>query len=357
MESSTAKAAEILTSMRGEVADAIVERHYQLHPELEARYGERGRQKCREDSAYHLTYLSQSLAVSAPTLFNDYIAWAKAMLVGRGIAAQDLEDNLRVMSEVLKARLPVEMAACATGYVDNAVTQLAQMPSAPSACIAPEQPLARLAESYLAALLGSRRQEASRLILEAVGSGASIKDIYTYVFQQSQYEIGRLWQVNKITVAQEHYCSAATQMIMSQLYPQIFAGPRVSRRFVGACVAGDLHEIGMRMVSDFFELEGWDTAFLGSNVPTADLIKTLIDFHPDVLGISTTITPHIAAVAKTIAAVRATPACARITILVGGPPFCAIPDLWKQVGADGTSADARGVVAVACRLIEVGAPP
>ena len=42
------------------------------------------------------------------------------------------------------------------------------------------------------------------------------------MFQCSQYEIGRLWQMNKLTVAQEHYCSAATQLIMSLLYPRIF---------------------------------------------------------------------------------------------------------------------------------------
>jgi len=355
MATSSGKAAEMLNSMEGEIADAIVQRLYEIHPELEARYGAEGRKKYRDDSAYQLKFLSQSLAASSPTLFRDYVAWAKAMLAGRGISAQDLEDHLRIMSEVLKARLPVEMAVCATGYVETAASELAQMPAEPSTCIAPEQPLARLAEAYLAALLDSRRQEASRLILEAVENGASIKDIYIYVFQQSQYEIGRLWQINKITVAQEHYCTAATQMIMSQLYQQIFAGPRVSRRFVGACVAGDLHEIGMRMISDIFELEGWDTAFLGSNVPTADLIKTLIDFRADVLGISTTITPHIAEVVNTIAAVRATPACDRIKILVGGPPFSAIPDLWRRVGADGTSPDVRGVVAIACQLIRTGA--
>ena len=40
-------------------------------------------------------------------------------------------------------------------------------------------------------------------------NGISVKDIYLHVFQSSLYEIGRLWQENKITVAQEHYCQYA----------------------------------------------------------------------------------------------------------------------------------------------------
>ena len=63
-------------------------------------------------------------------------------------------------------------------------------------------------------------------------------------------------------MAQEHYCTAATQLIMSQLYPYIFTTGKNGRVLVGTCVSGDLHEIGVRMVSDFFEMEGWDTFYL-----------------------------------------------------------------------------------------------
>ena len=79
----------------------------------------------------------------------------------------------------------------------------------------------------------------------------------------------RYWQMNRLTVAQEHYCTAATQMIMSQLYPYIFEGERNGRVLVATCVAENLHEIGVRMVTDFFEMDGWDTFYLGANVPTA----------------------------------------------------------------------------------------
>ena len=87
-------------------------------------------------------------------------------------------------------------------------------------------------------LLRGNRQAASQLILTAVARGVTVKDIYLHVFQRTQYEIGRLWQINRISVAQEHFCTAATQLIMSQLYPHIFRTERVGRRLVATCVGG-----------------------------------------------------------------------------------------------------------------------
>ena len=70
--------------------------------------------------------------------------------------------------------------------------------------------------------------------------------------------------MNLLSVAQEHYCTAATQLVMSQLYPRIFSTERRGRTLVAARVADDLHEIGLRMVADFFEMEGWDTFYVGA---------------------------------------------------------------------------------------------
>lgn len=351
MTHSPAETGETLDSMRAALADEIVERHHRRHPELDKRYGERGRQKCREDASYHLRYLVQSLTSSKPALFRQYVSWAKVMLAGRGISARDLADNLQATVEVLRDRLSGENASAACAIVETAMADLPHMPSTLASSIDSDQPLSQLAQSYLAALLACDRQQASRLILDAVQSGTAIKDVYIQVFQQTQHEIGRLWQINQITVAQEHYCTAVTQMIMSQLYPQIFAGPRIGRCFVGACVSGDLHEIGIRMVADFFEMDGWDTVYLGASIPGPDLIRTLQERKADVVGISATITPHIGAVAQMVSAVRAEPDCRNIVILVGGFPFLLVPDLWKQIGADGTCLNAQHAVQSANQLM------
>jgi len=198
-----------------------------------------------------------------------------------------------------------------------------------------------LAGEYLGLLLKGDRYGAGRLIMEAVEKGIPVRDIYLNVFQPSQHEVGRLWQHNEINVAQEHYCTAATQMIMSQLYPYIFSTEKNGRRLVATCVGGELHELGMRMVSDFFEMEGWDTYFLGANMPVESVISTIQELEPDLLAISTSMTFHISRTREFIAQIRDALGDRSIPILVGGRPFNVAPDLWRQVKADGYAADAE----------------
>jgi hypothetical protein len=43
-----------------------------------------------QDNNYHFSHLSEAIAAATPSLFADYVAWAKVMLAGRGVAAADL---------------------------------------------------------------------------------------------------------------------------------------------------------------------------------------------------------------------------------------------------------------------------
>jgi methanogenic corrinoid protein MtbC1 len=243
------------------------------------------------------------------------------------------------------------MNTVAGEYIKVGLEQLPHLPATLPTLIDEAQPLGRLARQYLDALLRAERHTANQLIREAVEAGTSLKDIYLDVFQRTQHEIGRLWQVNQITVAQEHYCTAATQLIMAQLYPYIFSTERTHRKLIVACVSDELHEIGLRILSDFFEMEGWDTFYLGANTPTQSIIKMVADHRPDLLAISATMTFHVQRVAELIAAVRSAGVGQSLKIIVGGYPFNIEPGLWRQVGADGSAPDAPAAVALANQLV------
>jgi MerR family transcriptional regulator, light-induced transcriptional regulator len=345
-----ASAAESLRSHSAAVAAATTERHFQAHPELLERYGARGREKCLQDTHYHLSYLAEAISAGSPALFADYVAWAKIMLESRGVGWRDLAQNLEFLASGILSHLAAEDAGVAVQYIEQGRIALPAMPTTVSA---PELSgtTGELLGLYIDALLGGDRQQASRLILAAAEGGTPIRAIYLDVFQQAQHHIGRLWQANRISVAQEHYCTAATQMIMSQLYPYIFATERTDRRLVATCVAGDLHEIGLRMVSDLFELEGWDTFYLGANVPHESVVSSVEQRRADCLAISATMTFHLPAVRALIGTLRARDDLRAVKVLVGGYPFNLEPELWRQVGADGYAQDAAQVVDVAERLV------
>jgi MerR family transcriptional regulator, light-induced transcriptional regulator len=191
------------------------------------------------------------------------------------------------------------------------------------------------------------------MILQAVEEGVGVQEIYMQVFQRTQREIGLMWQTGRISVAQEHYCTAATQMVMSQLYPYIFSGKDKQRRMVAACVGGELHELGARMVADFFEMEGWDTHFLGANTPLESILRTVQERQAHVLAVSATMTFHIPRVTEIIRAMRAQDDFANTRILVGGYTFNLAPHLWKRIGADGYAADAATALLEAERVLKL----
>lgn len=340
----------LIDERRRALAEVITEYHYRAHPELAQRYGAAGRARCVQDNEYHLAYLSDAIAAALPMLFTDYIAWTKVMLASRGILVEDLTENLQFMRDALASGLPADAGQLAIIYVDAGFERLPKLPSMLPEILSDDAPFGDLARNYLSALLRRERHLASRLIIAAAQSGTSVRDIYLHVFQRCQYEIGRLWQMNQISVAEEHYCTAATQMVMSQLYPYLFSGQKSGRTLVAACVAGDLHEIGARFVSDFLELEGWNTIYLGANVPSSDIVKLLNDREVDVLALSATMTFHVRVVADLIADIRASPAGVKVKIMVGGYPFNIAPELWRRVGADAWARDALEAISVADRL-------
>ena len=341
-----------IKSEQSRIADIMVERQYRQMPELEARYGPSGRSKCHQDALFHLSYLSESIAAELPVLFADYIAWAKIMLAGRNIAAEDLAANLHHMRDALTETLPQEMGEIAASYIDDGLGMLPRMPASAPSLLAEDNSLAEVARSYLDSLLRGERHVASRLILDEVARGTAIKDIYLNVFQRAQYEIGRLWQINQLSVAEEHYCTAATQLIMSQLYPYIFATEKNGLRLVATCIGGDLHEIGIRMVSDFFEMEGWDTFYLGANTPTPSIVQAVAERKAHVLAMSATITYNVRIITEVIAALRARPDTEGVSVIVGGYPFNVAPELLEKVGADAWAPDAQAAIAIAEQMVK-----
>ncbi len=337
-------ASRILKERRDAIAARVTSLYFQARPQLEQQW-KAARQKCNEDNRYHLDYLGEALSFGQPALFIEYIAWVASVLDGLSIPGEALAFNLHLLRTTLAAELAGAGGALASQYLDAALANLdGAAPRHPS-FLNGTRAIDALARDYLSALLRGERHAASRLILGAADGGTTVKDIYLLVFQRVQHEIGRLWQCNQIGVAQEHYCTACTQLIMSQLYPRIFAGEKNGRRLVVTCVAGDLHEMGPRMVSDFFEMAGWDTFYLGASTPIRATLQQLAERAPHVLAISVTLPLHLEAVADLIAATRAAGNPPRI--LVGGAPFNSVPGLWQDVGADGSACDAAEAIAVA----------
>ena len=274
------------------------------------------------------------------------------MLVNRGVASNDLAESLRSMTLALNDA--GRDFSLAESYLDLALEQLDAMPNAVASFFEASNEEHTIARRCLEVLLRLEVAATREILEEALAAGMPLTRIYTAIFPPLMREIGRLWQMNKITVAHEHFCSAAVQSILSGFYDRLFGtAPCPNRSMLVACVEGEHHELGARTVADLFELKGWRTGFLGANLPPRELVALMTQAprKPELIALSATMAEHLGKLASTIAAIRDG---SNIPILVGGYLFRGSPNLAAKLGADGCADDAEAALAIADALVGGG---
>jgi methanogenic corrinoid protein MtbC1 len=337
------ESADRIDASRASLAREVTHRHFARRPELEKRYGAKGRVKCEDDAQFHIRYLAQAIALGVPELFSEYLAWCGVMLESRGVPADDLRADMRELQQLLSERVP-QAAAKLEAIIGAAIEAI-------GAPLAGAGPIPETAQRYLDAALREGPLEASRVVDELVGAGLAPKRIYVEVLQPALYEAGRLWQQNRISVAEEHYCTAVTQRVLGKLYSDFLASRPRGPLVVVACVSGELHEMGARMVCDLLGLEGYKTRYLGASMPAAAIVDYACMHDARVLALSASITPHLAEVRQAIRRVRGDPRCKGLRIIAGGGAFNIVPTLWRVVEADAWAPDAATAVDEVGRLL------
>jgi len=206
--------------------------------------------------------------------------------------------------------------------------------------------LASLRARYLAAQLAGDRGEAQRIVVDdGLGEGFTVDELQAAVIEQAQKEIGRLWEQDRISVAEEHLATAISQVVLSQLFVRGKLEPRNGRKVVVACVQGELHDFPARLVADALDRAGFEVRFLGSDVPTDSLCALVEKEKPALLALSVTMSFNLANVAAVTRAVRA--GGQRLMIAVGGHALGETSLSADELGADFTAIDAATLVRAA----------
>jgi methanogenic corrinoid protein MtbC1 len=315
------------------------------------RYGSAAKPGQRAELVYDIDQLlchADAATVGGAAVLAEYVAWSKARRISTGDGVETVRRQLECLAEVL--------AQGQDGRRHLLAEALCRFDApAEPAGHAPAHPLDPLARKFTDVLLQGERQTAERMVQDAINAGTTVSDIYVHVFQPALRRVGELWQMNKIGVADEHCFSAAVQMMMSRLHHHVFAAAKSGPRVLAVCAGGELHQIGMRMVADMFEMAGLPTDYLGADLPAESVVEFVTRNKPALIAISATLASHLPPLCQLIAALRDAPGAGARRIMVGGHPFNADPELWRRVGADGYAPDAESAVALARQMLAVAA--
>jgi MerR family transcriptional regulator, light-induced transcriptional regulator len=212
-----------------------------------------------------------------------------------------------------------------------------------------EEPLltpTALLPQYLGALRAGSGRQADQIVERALGAPLTGSQIYLDLFQPTGYEIGRLWQRNEFSVAQEHLATAIIERQMGDLHHLFKPAQTKAKTLVIGSVDQEFHRVGVRMVADFFEQDGWTVYYLGAAVPTATFVEMAREMKADLLGLSAQMVFHLPTIAEFDRELERR-GLGGLPIMVGGLPFVKQPDLYQKFGVQFAASNAREAVAKA----------
>ena len=323
---------------------AVIADYFERHPPASEAERLRVAERCREDLSSHLDQLAAALQLGDAEVFAAYLRWLQSVLASRCLAVAHTADALRVARDWIEVHIQDTGVADVLALLEHGIAALSAAESGVGLVLAePGAPALAMSQS----LLAGERAGAEAQVLAAMREGAALVDVSVDLLQPALYHVGALWQQNRITVAQEHLATSIAQTAMVTGFAAADMAPPNGRTAAFACVQDNLHTLGLRMVSDAFELAGWDVSFLGADVPNRDLVDFCDAERPELLGLSVSMPPQLPLLRALIERLRAELGNAAPQVVVGGLLVSQLEAAAHTLGADAWFRDAREAMAAA----------
>jgi methanogenic corrinoid protein MtbC1 len=338
---------EKLWASRDELSALVNREFFNRHPDWRERYGHRGVERGREDACFHIDFLRGAIEADSTAAFEDYVCWTARLLSARGIAPDFLAENLKQIADAQAGVLDSTEHAEVKRFIHAGIDALDRPGLASQFAVPKGRPeLESVRRLFTQAILLGQRKAALTIVTGAVDEGTSLLDAYIEILQAALIEVGRRWEGNQITVAEEHMATAIVQYVTAKLYDRIERPAHVKGRIVVTGVQGELHHIGANIVADVLEASGWDVRFLGTNMPHEGILRVIEQQRATIVGISVTMLFNIPQLINLINAVDRAFGRESVRVIVGGAAFRRGQELWKKTGAHGFANDAREAAAM-----------
>jgi methanogenic corrinoid protein MtbC1 len=184
---------------------------------------------------------------------------------------------------------------------------------------------ASMSARFLRQAIAGDTAAATKDILRADELGLPLAKLFDEVLKPALYEVGHLWASGSLAVGQEHEISEMARDLIAELtlrHAQPDARLPVA---VAACVAGEQHDLGLRMICGLLRQRGMRVHFLGADVSSAFLIETLRIRQPDVLLLSISLAAHLPVLRHTVEEVVAAAGRNHPLRIIAGGQGCTIP--------------------------------
>ena len=166
----------------------------------------------------------------------------------------------------------------------------------------------------------------------------SIVDLYESILRPALNHIIEEYPNDEDLIWREHVRSGIIKNIIESAFPYVLAerniyGGDSKGNVIVMCPEFEDHDLGARMVSDFFTIAGYESTFIGAKTPRKTILKAIEIISPKYLCISVTNYYNLISIKKTIEIIKSS-TNNKITFLLGGSAFVSNPNAHKDVGGD-----------------------
>ncbi len=185
------------------------------------------------------------------------------------------------------------------------------------------------------------RDGASELTRAALAEGIAPREILESGFIPGMNRVGEAFSRSEIYLPDVLMAAQAMSGGMECLKPYFQSGDVQHRgTILLATVAGDLHDIGKKIVGMFFEGAGWKVVDCGVDVSEKDMLETIRLQRPRAVGLSALLTTTMAGMESMVDRIKCV--YPETCVLIGGAPVNS--RFARRIGADAYSPDPQGAV-------------
>ena len=350
MISANAKAANLLNQHANEISLAACNHLFTTIPNLVTNPDSGIGIVWSKHFSQRVTELSTAIETGQPDLFTSRVNWSGEAMIARGQDKNLIPNTLQSLKYALIEVLHDNLDMGIISIIDDAGQQLDEkLSERTTPALNPNISSGKITLQYLQAALEGNSKKAIDIVLKELQRSGNSNEVILDILMPAQREVGRLWHLGELTVAEEHQVTTTTQRALPLVVEKSAHSPANGHTAVCASIAGNVHELGIRAVGYLMEMDGWKTIYLGADVPAYELPSTAEFYDADVMMLSLAISSQLPAMRVAIETTRQH--LPNIKILVGGGAFAETAGLWRKIGADGYAADASKAVLLANELM------
>jgi len=204
------------------------------------------------------------------------------------------------------------------------------------------------------AIINYDKDEAVRLAKVALEKGIEPAVAITEGFVKGIQTVGDLFGREEIFLPElvmgAEAMTAATA-ILGEAIKKSGGEAKYLAKGIAGTVEGDIHVIGINLVTTFLIANGFDIVFLGVDIPSSLFVEKAKELKPDLVLLSALLTTTMPNQKEVIDSLKEAGIRENVKVIVGGAPVS--QDWADQIGADGYGENGSAAVGVAKKLMGI----